>query len=339
MSASLRDQLLGSADLARFAGCRVGVVFGGQSAERDISLRTGSALAKALRQSGQVLVEEYDFPSDQARFLHDPPAVVLNGLHGGAGEDGTLQGFLQLLGIPFTGSGVLASALTMDKSRAKAVMHAAGIPVPRGVLLGPKDLTPQAFCAACSPLQGPLVVKPNDGGSSVGTFLVGAGEPLSQEAQATLLDLLERGVNDAVLVEERLEGPEYSVGFFDTFCLGAIEIEPTGEPFYDYKAKYQSQSTRYLVVEAAPRLDALRALASAAWRAVGGAGVGRVDVMAGQGGRLHVLEVNTVPGMTATSLVPKLAASHGIDFGEFVSMMVALASTRPGYRTQQEASA
>lgn len=320
-------------DTARFRGQRVGVAYGGASAEREISLLTGRALAEALRQGG-FQVTEYDLPGALRALLTEPPAALLLGLHTD-GEDGAIQGFLEILGVPYTGSGVLASALCMDKARAKAVMAAAGVPLPRGVQLHAAALADAAHIATLRASQPwaahGCVFKPNDSGSSCGVHVLTADDS-ADGACADLLHLIAQGLASSVLLEERLSGPEYSVGFFGDQALGAIEIVPA-ETFYDFKAKYESSgTTRYTALsgEIARRVIDV---AQAAWRALGCRGVGRVDVMgdgrdgAGEPLRVCVLEANTIPGMTASSLVPKMAASHGVDFVALSVLMLSAAMT------------
>lgn len=314
-------------DRARFAQHTVGVVYGGDSPERPVSLRTGAAIADALERAG-FDVRRYDLPADLDALWHDRPAAVVLGLHGGSGEDGTIQGMLEYLKIPYTGSGVFASALAMDKSRAKAVMAARGVSVARGAYIDREDLEDDDALeralkrGGCDDLLSkPFVLKANDAGSSVGVHL------LRERAQwdAALDDLrglIDEGHAASALVEELLGGPEFSVGFFGGAPLGAIRITPAAG-FYDYHAKYEANTTVYEPVtgELAERLEAL---ASRAWRALGLGGVGRIDIMARRPDckELVVLEANTIPGMTATSLVPKLAASLGVPFEDFCALML-----------------
>ncbi len=321
-------------DKTRFRGQKVGVITGGQSSERPISLKTGQGFADALRELGYD-TDVYDVPKDFARLAADKPAAVLLGLHGGAGENGVLQGYLEALNIPYTGSGVLASALAMDKGRAKAVFRDVGVPTPAGVRLrGVGELDFEAINAQLDTLglQLPLVVKPNDEGSSVGVHLC-AEETDFAEA---LDDLWNREVGEgtpAILVEQFLNGAEYTVGFFDEVCLGSIEVTP-GEAFYDFKAKYESSETRYEPVVDGELKSRLETIGRDAYNALGCRGVARVDIKANEGPdglELYALEVNTIPGMTATSLVPKLAKSHGISFADFTEYMLAAAGVDIGW--------
>lgn len=320
---------------------KVGVVTGGRSSERAISLRTGEGFERALRDLGYQ-PRVYDIPRDLAKIAQERPDAVLLGIHGGAGENGVLQGFLEALRIAYTGSGVLASALAMDKGRAKAVLASERVATPAGIRLsGRGALDFEAINAELDlrGLQLPLVVKPNDEGSSVGVFIC---QEETEFAEA-LESLWGRPVIEgsaSILVERYLDGPEYTVGFFDEVCLGAIEVTPEAG-FYDYQAKYESDKTRYEpVLDEALKLR-LEAIGREAYTALGCRGVARVDVKAhrradapDQGDRadhyhenfeLYVLEVNTIPGMTATSLIPKLAAERGIGFEEFSELMLAKA--------------
>ncbi len=327
-------------DVTRFKGARVGVLFGGKSAEREISVLTGHALADALEQKGYT-VTRHDLPADLTGLVSNPPDVVLLGLHGD-GEDGTVQGLLEVLEVPYTGSGVLASALCMDKIKAKAVMAEQGVPLAKSMKLT-RDVLEDiaAFNGLLDELDwvnSGYVIKPTDSGSSHGVFVLGREDDASK-ALAESLAILADGLGSAIMLEERLTGPEYSVGFFGSHCLGAIEITPE-QGFYDFEAKYKSTTTRYTPLEG-PVAAQIMAVATQGWEALGCRGVGRVDVMAhcqGDVTRHVVLEANTIPGMTATSLVPKLAARQGVAFPDFVEMMVAAATTddspgQPGEKT------
>ncbi|QDG54770.1 D-alanine--D-alanine ligase [Persicimonas caeni] len=325
----LTDIDLTHVDKTRFRGQKVGVVTGGQSSEREISLKTGRGFAEALRALGYD-TEVYDVPGDFARLAQEKPAAVILGLHGGAGENGVLQGYLEALGIPYTGSGVLASALAMDKGRAKAVLRDVDVPTPAGLrLAGHGELDFEAIEAELE-LEGlelPLVVKPNDEGSSVGVHLCREETELAEAIESLWNREVGEGTQ-AILIEQFLDGAEYTVGFFDEICLGSIEVTP-GEQFYDFKAKYESSETRYETVEEGGLKSRLESIGRDAYNALGCRGVARVDIKANRGPdelELYVLEVNTIPGMTATSLVPKLAGSHGISFEDFTEYMLASAS-------------
>ncbi|MFU8805506.1 MAG: D-alanine--D-alanine ligase family protein, partial [Bradymonadaceae bacterium] len=272
-------------------------------------------------------VTEYDITTDLVKLATDRPAVVLLGTHGGIGENGVLQGFLEALKVPYTGSGVLASALAMDKARAKVVMREAGVPAPAGLRLPVGDIPESEIEALLADLELPVVVKLNDSGSSFGVFICETLEEV-QGAMQRLSTESGRATSSGILLETYLAGPEYTVGFFDDLCLGSIEVVPsTG--FYDFEAKYQSTMTEYRFVEDQSLLDRLERLGRKAYDALGCRGVARVDLKA-QGveadSELMVIELNTIPGMTATSLVPKLAARRGMRFEEFVEWMLVSAS-------------
>jgi len=299
----------------------VAVLMGGWSAERDVSLRSGKACADALESQGY-RVTRIDVGRDIATVLQTlKPDVTLNLLHGRPGEDGTVQGIFETLGIPYTHSGVLASALAMRKDLAKVVLAAAGVPVPEGRVMS-------RFAAAkVHALPPPYVIKPVTEGSSVGVFIV--TEAHKHPPQELFSDSWTFG--DEILVETYIAGKELTCAVMGDEALGVIEIVPT-VAFYDYEAKYAPGGSRHLLP--APILPNVyqetRRLALAAHRALGCRGVSRADFryddrQEGTGG-LICLEVNTQPGMTETSLVPELAAHAGISFGELVRWMVEDAS-------------
>jgi len=292
------------ADARQFG--RVAVVMGGQSAERDVSLDSGRNVLAALRAKGVDAHAVDGIPAllDALRAGHY--ARVFNILHGqhGGGEDGVLQGALESLRVPYTGSGVLGSALSMDKVRSKWVWLAQGLPTPRFVPLRKGD----DVHAAAAKIGLPVIVKPASEGSSVGITRV------FRDADLDAAVALAASYPGDLLVEELIEGDELTVAVLDREALPTIRIVPKGA-FYDYHAKYVAEDTQYLC----PGLDGtaeteLRALALAAFDALGCAGWGRVDVMRDRQGRNWLLEANTAPGMTSHSLVPKAARAVGIDF-------------------------
>lgn len=283
---------------------RVAVVMGGQSAEREVSLDSGRNVLAALRAKGVDAHPVDGIPAllDALRAGHY--ARVFNILHGGGGENGELQGALQALRVPFTGSGVLGSALSLDKIRAKLVWQALGLPTPRFKAL-PRGADVQA---AAREIGFPLIVKPAWEGSSVGVTRVFEAKDLD-----AAVELARRYPGD-LLMETLIEGGEYTVGILDRQVLPTIRIVPKGE-YYDYNAKYVAEDTEYVC----PGLDGaaeqeMRELALAAFDALACSGWGRVDVMRDRDGRNYLLEVNTAPGMTSHSLVPKAARALGIDF-------------------------
>ena len=285
---------------------RVAVLLGGTSSERGVSLDSGSNVLDALRARGVDAHAVDGVPALIPALVRKEYDRVFNILHGGDGENGVLQGLLQSLGVPYTGPGVLGSALTMDKIRTKQVWIASGLPTPKDVRLAPgADLH-----AAALELGLPVFVKPSSEGSSVGVFRVLREEDLA-DAVAFAADYA-----GELLMEQMVSGDEFTVGILGEVALPSIHIVPKGE-WYDYHAKYIADDTRYLC----PGLEgeeeiAIRALALAAFQSAGCSGWGRVDVMRDRVKGLQLIEVNTAPGMTSHSLVPKAAAHLGIDFEE-----------------------
>ncbi|WP_240724903.1 D-alanine--D-alanine ligase [Onishia niordana] len=288
---------------------RVVVVYGGTSAEREVSLISGSAILASLKRSGVDAIG-YDLAlSGLAGLQALAPDRVFIALHGGVGENGTLQGALSLLEVPFTGSGVLASALGMDKQRTKAIWQNAGLPTPESLTL---EATAD-WSGVCRSLGLPLIVKPVHEGSTLGITIVDSPEAL----EAAYRDAAR--FDAAVMAERFVKGPEYTVSLLGDSVLPAIRVEvPSG--FYDYEAKYLSDETLYhLPCGLSPEDEkALGDLSRRAFQAIGAEGWGRVDVMRDAEGRFWLLEVNTVPGMTDHSLVPQAAAYADIDFDTLV---------------------
>jgi D-alanine-D-alanine ligase len=293
---------------------------GGWSAEREISLRSGKACADALERSGHQ-VSRIDVDRDVAATLRArKPDLALNVLHGRPGEDGTLQGLLEVLGIPYSHSGVLASALAMKKDIAKSVLKAAGVPVPGGMVVA------RAEAAKRHLLPLPYVIKPVAEGSSVGVFIM--REDHKHPPQE--LTRADWAFGDQVLVEPYIPGKELTCAVMGDRALGVIEIVPTVR-FYDYEAKYAPGGSKHLLPAPVPAdtYREVQRLALAAHRALGCRGVTRSDFRFddGLGAKgLFCLEVNTQPGMTETSLVPELAAHEGISFEDLVKWMVEDAS-------------
>jgi D-alanine-D-alanine ligase len=299
----------------------VAVLMGGWSAEREVSLRSGKACADALERAGY-RVSRVDVDRDIATVLHTlKPDVAFNVLHGRPGEDGTLQGILEILGIPYTHSGVLASALAMQKEFAKQVMQAAGVPVPEGMVVT------RAKAAAGHPMARPYVIKPVAEGSSVGVFIV--TEQHDHPPQELTRD--DWSFGDRLLVERYIPGKELTCAVMGDKSLDVIEIVAATR-FYDYEAKYAPGGSKHVLpAQISPVVyQEVRRLALAAHHALGCRGVTRADFRyddrcAGTDG-LFCLEVNTQPGMTETSLVPELAAHIGLSFDELVRWMVEDAS-------------
>jgi len=300
---------------------KVAVLLGGRSAERAISLKSGSMVLAALRKKG-VDVHAFD-PGQQglAELIGEGFERAFIALHGRYGEDGTIQGALELLGIPYTGSGVLASALALDKWRTKLLWQAVGVSTPRCELLHRGgDLS-----AIAERLGLPLMVKPANEGSSIGMTKVKRTSEL-EEAYA-----LAANYDRLVLAEQFIDGPEFTVGILGDDALPLIRLE-TPREFYDYEAKYVADDTRYVIpsglppqAEAAIQADALRAFA-----ALGCRGWGRVDLMLDRAGKPYFLEVNTSPGMTDHSLVPMAAHHAGISFEDLCARILALAALGGG---------
>ena len=288
---------------------KVAVMMGGKSAEREVSLKSGAAVLAALRSSG---VDAHAFdPRDKAlEALHaEGFQRVFIALHGRGGEDGTLQGALDLLAIPYTGSGVLASALAMDKWRCKLVWQASGLPVPEYLVLDDAS----DFAAAEARLGLPLFVKPSNEGSSIGISKVKrAGDLRAAYELAARFD-------SCVIAEQYLGGGEFTVGILAGQALPVIRIVPTTE-FYDYEAKYLRDDTEYRIPSGLgdQRECEMRDLALRAFAVLGGRGWGRMDLMLDAAGRMFCLEANTSPGMTDHSLVPMAAKSAGIPFPQLV---------------------
>jgi D-alanine-D-alanine ligase len=285
---------------------RVAVLMGGTSAEREVSLESGRNVLEALRARGIDAQPVDGIPALLEALLARRFDRVFNILHGnkGGGEDGTLQGLLEALRVPYTGSGVLGSALGMDKIRTKQVWLSLGLPTPRYARLAPGANVVEAARA----LGLPVIVKPSCEGSSVGVSRV-----FDEAGLAAAVDLAARYPGE-LLMEQMIVGGEFTVGILGDMALPSIRIVPAGE-YYDYHAKYVAEDTQYLC----PGLDgeaeaAIRALALAAFRAAGCSGWGRVDVMRDPAGNNYLLEVNTAPGMTSHSLVPKAAGQVGIGF-------------------------
>jgi len=284
---------------------KVAVLLGGRSAEREVSLKSGALVLNALRARG---IDAHAFdPAERGieDLVEGDFQRAFIALHGRFGEDGTLQGALEWLGLPYTGSGVLGSALAMDKLRAKLLWQACGIPTPPHELLG----ADADFTAVSARLGMPLMVKPVNEGSSIGMSKVRAAGKL-EEAYA-----LAGNDDRAVIAEEFIEGPELTAGILGDEALPLIRLE-TPRDFYDYEAKYIAEDTRYLVPCGLPpeRERDIQALCLKAFRALGCSGWGRVDLMLDRDGRPWLLEVNTVPGMTDHSLVPMAARAAGLSY-------------------------
>ncbi|OHC83419.1 MAG: D-alanine--D-alanine ligase [Sideroxydans sp. RIFOXYD2_FULL_59_7] len=288
---------------------KVAVLLGGRSAEREVSLKSGAAVLAALQRSG---VDAHAFdPAERelSELKSEKFDRVFVMLHGRGGEDGTVQGALELMGIPYTGSGVMASAIGMDKWRSKMIWQAAGLPIPEyEALTAPTD-----WDAVAEHLDLPLFMKPASEGSSVGVIKVKTVEELpAAYAEAAKHDKV-------VIAESFMSGGEYTVAILNGKALPAIKIEPANE-FYDYEAKYLRDDTRYLCpcgLDAEQEAD-MQHMAQLGFQMIGGQGWGRVDFLRGEDGKMYLLEANTAPGMTDHSLVPMAARQAGIAFDELV---------------------
>jgi len=310
---------------------KVAVLFGGTSAEREVSLQSGAAVLAGLRESG---IDAHAIDTKTfavTRLKEEGFSKVFIALHGRGGEDGTLQGLLEHLNLPYTGSGVMASALTMDKFRTKLVWQSLGLPVTAFVALNKKELAGLGLNHSNGRGQGalgekiaalglPLIVKPSREGSSVGMSKVDAPEQLQQALEAAFLH------DDDLLIEQWLSGPEYTVAIVGDQVMPSIRIQPAGI-FYDYQAKYISDETKYFCPSGlgADQEQQLAELALQAYRALDCSGWGRVDVMQDSEGNFNLLEVNTSPGMTSHSLVPMAAKQAGLTFPQLVARILELA--------------
>lgn len=302
------------AALAPQAFGRVAVLMGGDSAEREVSLNSGTNVLEALRSRG-VDAHAVDGVSALLAALARGERFdrAFNILHGGAGENGVLQGALDALGLPYTGPGVLGSALTMDKIRTKQVWMAEGLPTARFVRIPPGA----NLAAAVRSLGLPVFVKPSTEGSSVGVFRI------ANEADLAPAIAFAATYAGELLAEQMITGGEFTVGILGGVALPSVRIVPPGE-WYDYHAKYISDDTQYHCPGLAGDDEAaIRALALAGFRAAGCTGWGRVDVMRHADGRFLLMEVNTAPGMTSHSLVPKAAREVGIGFEDLCLAILA----------------
>ncbi len=330
---------------------KVLVLMGGVSPERDVSLDTGAAICRALEKTGDTVFAldtgaGVELPEGHATLVSsavqpDPPDVrelaklnrestlrslnradmsgidvVFVALHGGAGENGTIQALLELAGVPYTGSGVLASALAMDKDMSKKIFEREGIPTPRWSIIRtrPDGDYSRDLATIAESFGFPVIVKPSDGGSTVGLTLV--------KSEGELMPALRKAgeLTKRIMVEEFIEGRELTVAILGDRPLPVVEIIPSHE-FYDYECKYLPNMSRYVVpAEIDDRLTrSLQELGLLAFRSLGCAGYARVDFRLSASGDPYCLEVNTLPGMTSTSLVPKAARAAGVSFEELVS--------------------
>ncbi|MBV8759838.1 MAG: D-alanine--D-alanine ligase [Deltaproteobacteria bacterium] len=307
-----------------FRGRRVAVVMGGLSSEREVSLNTGAGVVAALQEKRwDTVAVDWRTGTSLPRLLEEAGAqIVWNALHGTYGEDGAVQGLCQCMGLPCTGSGILASALAMDKVMSKRIFESNSVPTPRWVLLphdGPADGSDAT--TALASWQLPCVVKPANEGSSVGVSIV--------EERAQLADAVAqaRKHHGEVIVEDYIAGTEVFVGILDGRVLGSVEVRPATK-FYDYEAKYKRTDTQYLIPPQLPGdvIERAESFALAAYTALGCSGHARPDLRISTAGDAYVLEVNTLPGMTKTSLLPKIARAAGMDYATLCEQILASAT-------------
>lgn len=301
--------------IRRLRAAHVVVLLGGLSAEREISVRSGTAVAAALRARGYRVTEVRVGRDLSARLARLEPDVAFNALHGRYGEDGAVQGVLELLAIPYTGPGVLTSALAMDKTMAKTVWRSQGLPTPRWIVVDPKA---RRLPPLPAPL--PLVVKPNSEGSSVGVSIVRARSRLVAAVRLA-------GRSDRrVIIEEYVPGKEVTVGILDGRALGALEVVAKGE-FHSYDVKYTAGREEFFMPARLPASVTARvlALATSAHAALGGGAYSRVDLRV-DGRRPYLIELNSLPGLTTLSYLPLIAKHAGMDFGDLCEAILARAT-------------
>ncbi|MBM6635922.1 D-alanine--D-alanine ligase [Leclercia adecarboxylata] len=295
---------------------KIAVLSGGTSAEREVSLNSGAAVLAGLREGGvnAHLVDPKE--TDVTRLKEMGFAKVFIALHGRGGEDGTLQGLLDIIGLPYTGSGVMASAISMDKLRSKLLWQGAGLPVAPWVAMTRREFEQGLDASVTERIAAlglPVIVKPSREGSSVGMSKVDEASDISSALALAFQH------DEEVLIEKWLSGPEFTVAMLGEEILPSIRIQPAGT-FYDYEAKYLSDETQYFCPSGleAEREAILNALVLKAWHVLGCRGWGRIDVMQDSDGQFYLLEANTSPGMTSHSLVPMAARHAGMSFSQLV---------------------
>ncbi len=305
---------------------RIGVIAGGASAEREVSLKSGNAVFDALKGRGYdtVFIDATEGICETLR--KEGIEIAFLALHGGWGEDGSFQGMLEVMDIPYTGSGVLASALAMDKEASKKVFLHHGLRVPPFIVVGAGGGSREAEAAdILPPFPAPWVVKPSREGSSVGVSVINTGEELKEAVKEAL------AYGSRVVVESFIEGREVHVGVLGESVLGGVEVRP-GRRFYDYHSKYTPGMTEYILP---PEIDEetmerVRDISFRAHEALGCRGASRVDLIVDGSDLPCLLEVNTIPGMTETSLLPKIAALAGYDFSSLIEAIILDALNRRG---------
>ena len=302
---------------------KVAVLLGGVSAEREVSLNSGAAVLAGLREGGvdAYPIDPRDVDVTRLKAMGFDKAFIA--LHGRGGEDGTLQGLLEITGVSYTGSGVMASAISMDKLRSKLLWQGAGLPVAPWVALTRSEFESglnNDVIQRIDALGLPVIVKPSREGSSVGMSKV------EESGALTAALALAFQHDDEVLIEKWLSGPEFTVAMLGKEILPSIRIQPAGT-FYDYEAKYLSDETKYFCPSGLEAEDEtnLQNLVLKAWRALGCRGWGRIDAMLDSDGQFYLLEANTAPGMTSHSLVPMAARQAGLTFSQLVVRILELA--------------
>lgn len=299
---------------------KVGVLMGGISSEREISLKSGKAVCQALKRKGYDVCSIDAAKNIGTRLKRHGVEIAFVCLHGKQGEDGAIQGFLEVLGIPYTGSGVRASAVAMDKIMTKELLCYHGVSTPEFKVV-------ETETVSLSKCRLPVVVKPAEEGSTIGVTRVEKRKDLKAAMKTA------RKSGPRVLVEEYIGGKEVTVGILGDLALPVVQVRPASG-FYDFRAKYTPGETEYLVPAPIPKRVTKRVqnLALLCHRALGCRGVSRVDFMLGEGDRPYVLEVNTIPGMTETSLLPKAAKVAGISFDDLVERILRMAvPSGPGF--------
>ncbi|RDK83440.1 UNVERIFIED_ORG: D-alanine--D-alanine ligase [Idiomarina abyssalis] len=297
---------------------KVAVMLGGTSAERDVSLKSGMAVLKGLVAKG-IDAHAFDPAAHSLQELVEQKFDrVFIALHGRGGEDGSMQGALQILEMPYTGSDVLGCALGMDKVRCKQIWHSVGLPTANWRVVTQAEIEQVNVEAMLQELGGRVIVKPAREGSSIGMSIADNGRSLALALQHAA------EFDDDLLVEQWVEGAEYTIGILEGKALPVIRLQ-TPHEFYDFEAKYQANDTQYHCPAGLSEDDeaSLRTLAERAFVAIGGSGWGRIDVMCNNAGEWFLLEANTVPGMTEKSLVPMAAKVAGLQFNDLVERILA----------------
>jgi len=313
------NKLVDAAVIAQLKSEKIAVLFGGESAERAVSINSGNAVAKGLTEAGMNVVLFDTKEQPLSALVEQKIDRAFIALHGRGGEDGCVQGALEYLKIPYTGSNVLGSALSMDKIRSKQIWQAIGLPTANFAIVDKANYHVETAAEVLEKLNNKVMVKPAHEGSSIGM----AKAETVEQLQLALIEAFK--YDQQVLVEQWINGPEFTVSILGDTAMPVIHME-TPREFYDYEAKYQSTTTQYHCPSglSAEKEMELQQLALQAFKATNASGWGRVDVMQNAQGNWQLLEVNTVPGMTETSLVPKSAKQYGLTFTELVTQILAL---------------